>query len=237
MSTVSPGHWNRVPYSLSQEKPSSGPNHAPDCQPQRVQLYFWGEHLGKWQQPLPDCQSNASMGEVGWKGPGHLYYFCNCLWLYYDFKIKSLKNESAKNNNKSLCDSQLPCLSSKNISDTYFTYRCYEKSDNTDVVPLVFTDQHPSALCDRSPFPFSCTVYLQCNHGRRRFPMCPHFMWSHYYAHITDKEAEPLRGNVTRSRSDSWGTSLVVQQLRLQDPNAGGPGLIPGQGTRSRILN
>ena len=32
------------------------------------------------------------------------------------------------------------------------------------------------------------------------------------------------------------GTSLVVQWLRLHAPNVGGPGLIPGQGTRSRIL-
>ena len=30
--------------------------------------------------------------------------------------------------------------------------------------------------------------------------------------------------------------SLVVQQLRLCAPNAGGPGLIPGQGTRSHML-
>ena len=33
-----------------------------------------------------------------------------------------------------------------------------------------------------------------------------------------------------------WGTSLVVQWLRLHDPNAGGLGSIPGQGTRSRVL-
>ena len=32
------------------------------------------------------------------------------------------------------------------------------------------------------------------------------------------------------------GTSLVFQRLRLQVPNAGGPGSIPGQGTRSHIL-
>ena len=32
------------------------------------------------------------------------------------------------------------------------------------------------------------------------------------------------------------GTSLVVQWLRLRAPNVGGPGLIPGQGTRSHIL-
>ena len=31
------------------------------------------------------------------------------------------------------------------------------------------------------------------------------------------------------------GTSLVVQWLRLHTPNAGGPGSIPGQGTRSHM--
>ena len=30
-------------------------------------------------------------------------------------------------------------------------------------------------------------------------------------------------------------TSLVVQWLRLHNPNAGGPGSIPGQGTRSHV--
>ena len=33
----------------------------------------------------------------------------------------------------------------------------------------------------------------------------------------------------------SAGTSLVVQWLRLQAPNAGGPGSIPGQETRSHM--
>ena len=32
-----------------------------------------------------------------------------------------------------------------------------------------------------------------------------------------------------------WGTSLVVQWLRLSTPSAGGPGLIPGQGTRPHM--
>ena len=32
------------------------------------------------------------------------------------------------------------------------------------------------------------------------------------------------------------GTSLVVQWLRHHAANAGGPGLIPGQGTRSHML-
>ena len=31
------------------------------------------------------------------------------------------------------------------------------------------------------------------------------------------------------------GASLVAQWLRLHAPNAGGPGLIPGQGTRSHM--
>ena len=31
------------------------------------------------------------------------------------------------------------------------------------------------------------------------------------------------------------GTSLVVQWIRLYAPNAGGPGSIPGQGTRSHM--
>ena len=35
-------------------------------------------------------------------------------------------------------------------------------------------------------------------------------------------------------KSDT-GTSLVVQQLRLPTPNAGGPGSIPGRGTRSHM--
>ena len=34
---------------------------------------------------------------------------------------------------------------------------------------------------------------------------------------------------------DNLGTSLVVQWLRLRAPNAGGPGLIPGQGTSSHV--
>ena len=35
---------------------------------------------------------------------------------------------------------------------------------------------------------------------------------------------------------ESVGTSLVVQWLRLCAPNAGGLGLIPGQRTRSHML-
>ena len=37
--------------------------------------------------------------------------------------------------------------------------------------------------------------------------------------------------------STQGGTSLVVPQLRLLVPNAGGPGLISDQGTRSHMLH
>ena len=37
-------------------------------------------------------------------------------------------------------------------------------------------------------------------------------------------------------RGARHGTSLVVLWLRLRAPNAGDPGLIPGQGTKSCIL-
>ena len=36
--------------------------------------------------------------------------------------------------------------------------------------------------------------------------------------------------------SSTAGTSLVVQWLRLQAPNAGGLGSMPGRGTRSHVL-
>ena len=36
-------------------------------------------------------------------------------------------------------------------------------------------------------------------------------------------------------RDPQYGTSLVIQWLRLRAPIAGGPGLIPGQGTRSHV--
>ena len=56
---------------------------------------------------------------------------------------------------------------------------------------------------------------------------------------ITDKRKKDrldLGGSQIRFQTCLTGNSLVVQWLRLQAPNAGGPGLIPGQGTRSHIL-
>ena len=39
-----------------------------------------------------------------------------------------------------------------------------------------------------------------------------------------------------QNKAENLGTSLVVQYLRLHAPNAGGLGLIPGQGTRCCML-
>ena len=39
----------------------------------------------------------------------------------------------------------------------------------------------------------------------------------------------------SHQRNEVMGTSLVVHWLRLRAPNTGGPGLIPGQGTRSHM--
>ena len=42
------------------------------------------------------------------------------------------------------------------------------------------------------------------------------------------------KGSLGDQKHSILRTSLVVQWLRLRAPNAGGPGMIPGQGTRSR---
>ena len=45
-------------------------------------------------------------------------------------------------------------------------------------------------------------------------------------------QASPCKSNQNTTK---WGTSLVVQWLRLRTPSAGGPSSIPGQGTRSHM--
>ena len=58
---------------------------------------------------------------------------------------------------------------------------------------------------------------------------------------IEEKSHFPLHNNLSifkldfQVRNKILGTSLVVQCIRLCAPNAGGPGLIPGWGTRSRM--
>ena len=56
---------------------------------------------------------------------------------------------------------------------------------------------------------------------------------------ITDKRKKnwlDLGGSQIRLQTCLTGTFLVVQWLRLQAPSAEGPGSIPGQGTRSRVV-
>ena len=45
--------------------------------------------------------------------------------------------------------------------------------------------------------------------------------------------AQITAGFILKDLKTSTGTSLVVQRIRLHTPNAGGPGSIPDQGTRS----
>ena len=48
-------------------------------------------------------------------------------------------------------------------------------------------------------------------------------------------ETKILQAMQCSQKKGHVGTSPVVQWLRLRAPNAGGPGSIPGQGTRSRM--
>ena len=48
---------------------------------------------------------------------------------------------------------------------------------------------------------------------------------------LEEKNYQP-RQDIKKQR---YGTSLVVQWLRLHTPNAGGPSSFPGQGTRSHM--
>ena len=47
--------------------------------------------------------------------------------------------------------------------------------------------------------------------------------------------ADNLGRRQTHIQKPTPGTSLVAQWLRFHTPSAGGPGLIPGQGTRSHM--
>ena len=52
----------------------------------------------------------------------------------------------------------------------------------------------------------------------------------------TNQKDQNISSNLIGCKESHWfGTSLVVQWLRLRTPNAGGLGLVPGRGTRSRM--
>ena len=50
-----------------------------------------------------------------------------------------------------------------------------------------------------------------------------------------DEHSEDFNNKLENIKKNQSGTSLVVQWLRLHAPNAGSPGSIPGQGTRSHM--
>ena len=54
--------------------------------------------------------------------------------------------------------------------------------------------------------------------------------------HRVDDAIQPSYPGLPTKAINPLKTSLVVQRLGLQAANAGSPGLIPGQGTRSRML-
>ena len=49
------------------------------------------------------------------------------------------------------------------------------------------------------------------------------------------KRVQEKQWKKTRFKTEATGTSLVAQWVRLRAPSAGGPGLIPGQGTKSHM--
>ena len=54
-----------------------------------------------------------------------------------------------------------------------------------------------------------------------------------------EQQRRPNSAKINKQTNKQMGPRdfpLVVQWLRLRAPNAGGPGLIPGQGIRSRIM-
>ena len=52
------------------------------------------------------------------------------------------------------------------------------------------------------------------------------------FPHLTEEEAEAQKCEVICAKGNETGTSLVAQWLRLCTPNTGGPGSVPGRGTR-----
>ena len=65
--------------------------------------------------------------------------------------------------------------------------------------------------------------------------MCVYSSFS-FIMKLCQKWRVHTKKSITWYKNVKWGTSLVVQWLRLRAPNAGSLGSIPGQGTRSHTL-
>ena len=74
------------------------------------------------------------------------------------------------------------------------------------------------------------------SHGQRS--LAGYSSWSHRRVghDLVTKPQRYNEGQIWMSIKNHVGTSLVVQWLTLQVPNAGGPGFIPHQGTRAHML-
>ena len=79
-------------------------------------------------------------------------------------------------------------------------------------------------------------IYLFYTHTHIYVCMVSHFSCVQLFVILwTVVQQNPLSMRILWARILVWETSLVVQWLRLHAPNAGDPGLIPGQGTRSHM--
>ena len=79
-------------------------------------------------------------------------------------------------------------------------------------------------------------IYLFYTHTHIYVCMVSHFSCVQLFVILwTVVQQNPLSMRILWARILVWETSLVVQWLRLRAPNAGDPGLIPGQGTRSHM--
>ena len=76
--------------------------------------------------------------------------------------------------------------------------------------------------------------YTSCSYARLRKKINGSASWSHVASGIHFPTSNPTK--ITKSHEGSTGTSLLFQWLRLWVFSAGGPGLIPGQGTRCYML-
>ena len=59
--------------------------------------------------------------------------------------------------------------------------------------------------------------------------------WNFSKEKVGGKKNQSFKSERPEFKKSKAGTSLVVQWLRLHAPNAGGPGSIPSQGTRSHM--
>ena len=79
-------------------------------------------------------------------------------------------------------------------------------------------------------------IYLFYTHTHIYVCMVSHFSCVQLFVILWNVvQQNPLSMRILWARILVWETSLVVQWLRLHAPNAGDPGLIPGQGTRSHM--